>query len=83
MFAGLVALVGSREIEVEVRDGATADDLNAAVGEAFPATRPFLRSVVCAVGEDYVSGDHVLRAEDQVALIPPVSGGTIVLHYED
>lgn len=75
VFAGLVALVGAREVYLEVQDGATADDLKVAVGGAFPATEPFLRSVVCAVGEEYVPGDHVLRAGDAVALIPPVSGG--------
>ena len=76
VFAGLVALVGAREVEVEIGEGATADDLKAAVGEVYPATGLFLRNVVCAVGEDYVSGGYVLHADDQVALIPPVSGGS-------
>jgi molybdopterin synthase catalytic subunit len=76
MFAGLVALVGAREIEVDVRDGATASMLKAHIGELHPAVVAFLPSVVCAVGEEYVAGDFALADGDFVALIPPVSGGT-------
>jgi molybdopterin synthase catalytic subunit len=75
LFAGLAALVGSREVELKLLDGATTDDLKAHFAIDFPAVKPFLSSVVCAVGEEYVAGDHVLRAGDDVALIPPVSGG--------
>jgi molybdopterin converting factor small subunit len=31
--------------------------------------------LVCAVDEEYVPSEHVLRDGDHVALIPPVSGG--------
>lgn len=34
-----------------------------------------LQSVMVAVNEEYADDDIVLKAEDTVALIPPVSGG--------
>src|SRR5207302_6678299 len=37
--------------------------------------QPFLTTLVCAVDEEYVPSEHVLREGDAVALIPPISGG--------
>jgi molybdopterin converting factor small subunit len=75
LFAGLHQMVGERQITLEVPVGATALDLRERFADAYPATRPFLSTLVCAVGEDYVPNDYILREGDLVALIPPVSGG--------
>jgi len=75
LFAGLVQMVGARNIEVEVEPGASSDVLKARIGELYPHVEPFLRTLVCAVGEEYVAGDYTLHEGDDVALIPPVSGG--------
>ena len=45
--------------------------LEAGIIGAFAGTA----NVVCAVDEEYVAPEHVLRDGDHVALIPPVSGG--------
>lgn len=75
LFAGLRETVGQRTIDVDVPEGATVAVLCERIGDAYPLVRPFLSTVVCAVGEEYVPGSHILRAGDAVALIPPVSGG--------
>ena len=75
LFAGLREMIGAREIALEVPDGATAADLKERLGEIHPHVAPMLPTVACAVNEEYVDGAHVLRAGDDVALIPPVSGG--------
>jgi molybdopterin converting factor subunit 1 len=76
VYAGLVAMVGARDVDVDVPDAsATADGLKQRIGELYPVAQAFLRTVVCAVDEEYVRGDHALRDGDRVALIPPVSGG--------
>ncbi|MEX0750070.1 MAG: molybdopterin converting factor subunit 1 [Dehalococcoidia bacterium] len=75
LFAGLREIVGQREIDVTLPEGATVDALRDRIGEDYPMTRAVLPTVVCAVGEEYVSGDEALREGDRVALIPPVSGG--------
>ena len=56
-FAGLVPMIGAREIEVEVAAGATVGDVRAAVAEAYPQVAAMLRNVVCAVDEEYVDDD--------------------------
>src|SRR5205807_10518404 len=76
LFAMLREAARRDRLEVELADGATVADLLLAVGE-----RPGLQDaisrlpVVTAVNREYVRGEHRLREGDEVALIPPVSGG--------
>jgi len=76
LFAGLRDLVGRRDLALELADGATVSDLRAQLGRAYPHVTPFLDSAACAVDDEYVTVDHPLREGDDVALIPPVSGGS-------
>jgi molybdopterin converting factor subunit 1 len=75
LFAGLHDLVGKRDLVLELPDGATIGDLRDRLGEEYPIVQAFLPTLVCAVDEEYVPSEHVLRTGDNVALIPPVSGG--------
>ena len=75
LFAGLHQLVGERELEMQLPDGATIEQLRDKLGDLYPAVQAFLPTLVCAVDEEYVPPEHVLRDGDHVALIPPVSGG--------
>jgi molybdopterin synthase catalytic subunit len=75
LFAGLHDLIGQRDVIVELQDGATVDQLYAELGSRYPVVTPFLPTLVCAVDEEYVPPEHRLRDGDDVALIPPVSGG--------
>ena len=76
LFAALHDLVGQREVDLELVDGATIGDLRDQLAGRYPAVVPFMSTLVCAVNEDYVTGEHRLSPGDQVALIPPVSGGS-------
>jgi molybdopterin synthase catalytic subunit len=69
LFAGLRERAGSERIEVELPDGATIADLLAAM-ELAP------RSCVAAVNREYAGPDTPIGAGDEVALVPPVSGGS-------
>jgi molybdopterin synthase catalytic subunit len=75
LYAGLRELVGSRDLQMELPLGATIEQLRARLGEEYPVVEGLLPTLVCAVDEEYVTPEHVLRAGDHVALIPPVSGG--------
>ncbi len=76
LFAGLHDLVGRRELEMELADGATVGDLRRQLVSQYPAVEPLMNALVCAVDEEYVSNDRHLRPGDEVALIPPISGGS-------
>lgn len=75
LFAGLADIVGARTVEVDLQNGATVGDLRAALARAYPAVAPFMSTLVCAVNEEYVPSDRHVSEGDDVALIPPVSGG--------
>jgi molybdopterin converting factor subunit 1 len=76
LFAVLRELAGRESVELELADDATVDDAMAAL-----STRPELADalprlgVVMAVNRDYASGATRLAPGDELALIPPVSGG--------
>ncbi len=75
LFAGLREVIGRREIEVDLPEGASVGDLREGLARDFPKLTPFLPSLVCAVNQEYRSREYLLQDGDEVALIPPISGG--------
>ena len=76
LFAIQRELAGSREVPIELPDGATIEDAWDAVVERFPALAPGRAYVRFARNSSYAPADAVLADGDEVALIPPVSGGS-------
>ena len=76
LFAGLSDLLGQRQVSLELAEGATVAQLRDQLSREYPAVTPFLASLVCAIDEEFVPTEHSLRDGDEVALIPPVSGGS-------
>ncbi|HZR84735.1 MAG TPA: molybdopterin converting factor subunit 1 [Candidatus Binatia bacterium] len=74
LFASLRERTGSSTITRTVADGTTSGDLVAALCSDFPALAGAGRFAI-AVNSEYTDRDHALRDGDEVALIPPVSGG--------
>ena len=75
LFARLRELAGTAELARQVPDGASAQDAwNALVAE-FPAMKDYGGSISCAVNEDYSRLTTPLHDGDEVAFLPPVSGG--------
>ena len=77
LFAALRERAGGGERSVELPDGATAGDVWAALalGDEPPG-------VALAVNRTYVDRETALAEGDEVALIPPVSGGAARVHVE-
>jgi MoaE-MoaD fusion protein len=74
LFAGLRERAGTDRLEIELPEGANVGDLLAAMaGTPVGALRP--RECVVAVNREYASADEPVNAGDEVALVPPVSGG--------
>lgn len=76
LFAMQRELAGAREVALELPDGATVDDAWAALVELHPALAPGGSVVRFAVNADYADTAMVLADGDEVACIPPVSGGS-------
>ena len=79
LFAMLRERAGRDAVEVELPEGATVHDALEAVGRQHGLTDTIARMpVVMAVNREYASAESVLAESDELALIPPVSGGAAV-----
>jgi len=65
--------LGGKEAVIEM-EGRTVGDLRAELNERYPQLLG-LRSLYIAVNRDYADENRVLEITDEIALIPPVSGG--------
>ncbi len=74
-FARLRELAGQGEIEVEVGEGLTVADLFQALCARYPALEEYEGRLMFAVNAEYAQPSRPLRGGEEVALIPPVSGG--------
>src|SRR3990172_9935885 len=75
LFARLADLAGTRETEVELGEGLSVAEAFRVLCRRFPEMADHAGSLMYAVNAEYVSPDPPLRAGDELALIPPVSGG--------
>ena len=75
LFAILKERAGADEIQLDLREGASVSDASALVAETFPALRDHLPRAAFAVNREYAKQATVLRDGDELAIIPPVSGG--------
>ena len=75
LFASVRERLALDEIPVELPPGTTAAGLVSRLRVDYPAAAPLLAAVRVAANEEFVADGHVLAEGDDVALIPPVSGG--------
>ena len=75
LFAIQRELAGTRELAIELPAGATVEDAWAAAVARHPALAPGRPSVRFARNGDYADAAAPLADGDEVAFIPPVSGG--------
>ena len=74
-FGMLKDLVGKSEDSIDLPDGASVRDVLAHYGSRVPRFSESLSSLAVAVNQQYAGPDTALKPSDEVALLPPVSGG--------
>jgi molybdopterin synthase catalytic subunit/molybdopterin converting factor small subunit len=74
LFAVLRERAGARELTLELPEGARVQDALDSLAEVAAGV-----PVVMAVNREYADVDVVLSADDELALVPPVSGGETAL----
>ncbi len=74
-FGQLKDVVGAAEDRVELPEGASVEDLLAHYRKRFPRWEQFRPSLAVAVNQEYAESAARLRGGDEVAFLPPVSGG--------
>ena len=75
LFARLKDIAGAPEIVRDVPAEATLADVWALLARDFPAMAPYRGSVSGARNAEYARMDTVVADGDEVAFLPPVSGG--------
>ena len=75
LFGTLRESVGTDLEQFEVPDSCTVGQLRPKIAEGIPALAELGDRVAVSVNFEIASNDHVLREGDEVALLPPVSGG--------
>ena len=74
-FAGIRETVGRPEMQLEVPEGATPEDVWRELASAHPGLAGRRGSLTAAVNRRYSGFDAVLGDGDEVVFVPPVSGG--------
>jgi len=77
-FAAAREIVGSGELIVDLPEGSTLMQLLDQIQGQFPRLQGLASSLLFSVNREYAPSDKRLAADDEVALIPPVSGGADV-----
>jgi MoaE-MoaD fusion protein len=76
LFATLKDRAGQGRITVEVEEPVTVQSLTEAIAAAYPALAPALPVALVAVNKSFAASDTAVQAQDDVAIFPPVSGGS-------
>ena len=75
LFARARDLAGADSVVVELPDGATAADLRRRLVDMHPNLAGLATKSAVAVNAEFAEDRCVLREDDEIALLPPVSGG--------
>ena len=74
-FGVLKDVMGLGRTEIDLSEGASVADLLALLRGSEKAVGPVWDSIAVAVNQEYARAGDVLKDGDEVALLPPVSGG--------
>ena len=75
LFAILREVVGEGEITITVPSGVTVSYLNNEILKKYPQLRSFSNKFVTSVNCKVTTGETIITSSDEIALLPPVSGG--------
>ena len=75
LFAVACQLAQNQQIEVALPEDATVGDLRWEIARQFPPLAPLVPHLMIALDADYADDNRILRSDQEIACVPPVSGG--------
>ena len=75
LFGIVKEMAGQSKIKLHLeKKAATVQDIKTALQDRFPESKK-LKSLLIAVNENYADANQTIQSGDEIAIIPPVSGG--------
>jgi len=74
-YAQLRDLIGMRELEVDLAEGASVRELLDQIYAKQPALRSHDKSILIGAGLEFVDRNYKLKPGEEIAIMPPVQGG--------
>ena len=74
-FAGLRERMGNDSLSVSLPADTRAKDLAAIMKSQYPEMKILLKNARIALNSEFIDGNTMLHNGDEIAFIPPVSGG--------
>jgi MoaD family protein len=74
-YAQLRDLLGMRQLDIDVADGATVRELLEQIYAQQPGLRQHDKSILVGAGVEFVDRNYRLSPGDEVSIMPPVQGG--------
>lgn len=75
LFASFREIVGASELALTVNDGSTTSTVFELLCEMHPRLKLGADQISVAVNKAYISAPSELKDNDEVAFLPPISGG--------
>lgn len=75
LFAGLAERAGNRQITVKLTEQATVSQLLSQISKEHPSIASLVPTCFVSVNHEYATPDQLIKQGDEIALLPPVSGG--------
>ena len=75
LFATIRDIIEADELKISLPDDSPVSSILEELIHKYPAFTPWRNYVRLAVNYEYVQLSHILHDNDEVAVIPPVSGG--------
>jgi molybdopterin converting factor subunit 1 len=74
-FAALREIIGRGEMEKDVAEGTTAGRIFEELVSEYPKLSSYTKVVQIAINQEIAERQRAVESEDEVAFLPPVSGG--------
>jgi molybdopterin converting factor subunit 1 len=73
LFAEAREIIGESQIRCQIDEDAAVSDLLDKLISEFPRLKDL--EIKVAVNTEYVENTHILHDSDEIAIVPPISGG--------
>lgn len=74
-FARYSELAGTKETKLEAQAGTTVAEFKKVLKDYFPELKNWDKNLVIAVNNEFADDSQILQEGDEIALLPPLSGG--------